>query len=115
MLEKEEYERPMKCIESLCEKVHGHLLTSIDKDYNIVVFIYEFDRIKNKKYLYNLEGRGETYREACIDYIRNIMDSKFNLRYLKKYYATLSLREFIKQDPELKKYYERSRKTDAVD
>ena len=88
---------PMSLIEKLANHYKERILIDVDVDYNICVHINNIDRIYKKKYLSNLEGRGLTYEEACKDYIRNLMDSKYNLRYNSKFYATKTLRTIIRK------------------
>lgn len=92
---------PMKIIEDISSHYNELILTCIDKDYNVVVHINDIDKIYKKKYLFNLDGRGLTYRDACIDYINNLMDKTYNLRYKKYKYITRSLRSYL-----LEKYKE---------
>lgn len=89
------YTEPMKTVEKIANLKNMNICTCIDKDYNVVVYIYQLSKIKDKRYLSNLEGRGKTYREACIDFIINIMDKNYNLRYEKEYYITSVIRSFV--------------------
>ena len=68
---------------------------------DICVWIEKIDRLYKRKYLSNLEGRGKTLEEAYIDYIQNLMNTKYQIRYNKKIYATSSLRNIIKKDKSL--------------
>ena len=86
---------PMKAVESIAKLKHMKIMTCIDVKYNVVVYIPELSRIKEKKYLSNLEGRGNTYREACVNFIYNLMDNDFNIRYKGKYYITELVRVHV--------------------
>ena len=76
---------------------HEKIFTCIDRDGLICVYIHNIDRIYKRKYLSNLEGRGHTYDEACENYILNLMNRKFHLRYKIKFYATTKLRTTIRK------------------
>ena len=89
---------PMKLVEKIASAYKTNVSICIDVDYKICIYIHELDRIRKNKYLSNLEGRGFTYKEACIDYLNNILDERYNIRYKKKYYATTPLRKFIKNN-----------------
>jgi hypothetical protein len=69
-----------------------------DIDGNICVFIDGLDRLKKRRFLSNLEGRGKDYHEACIDYINNLMDKNYLIRYKKKIYATSPLRKIVRSN-----------------
>ena len=99
MFEKNKGERisPMLLMERLAEYYKERIIVDVDVDYKICVHINNIDRIYKKKYLSNLEGRGYTYEDACIDYIKNLMDRKYNIRYNSKFYATNSLRTIVRK------------------
>lgn len=105
-MNKEEYEVPMKIMEDLASLYSAKIHTVIDIDYKVCVYITNIDRLKRKKYLCNLEGRGYTYRDACINYIQNILDTKYQIRFKKKYYASTPLRKIVKSNKlYMTKYY----------
>ena len=87
----------MELIEKIANHYNERIHVTVDKDYNICVHINNIDRIYRKKYLSNLEGRGETYKKACENYIRNLMDKKYYLRYNSKFYATKTIRNIIRK------------------
>ena len=89
------YDVPMKSLEKIAKLRNMTILTCIDANYNVVVYIPQLSRIKNKKYLSNLEGRGLTYRDACVDFIINLMDYNYNIRYKEKYYITSLVRTYV--------------------
>lgn len=87
---------PMFIIEMIAEKYNEKIISLIDNEYNVCVYINNIDRISKKKYLSNIEGRGLTYRDACIDYIEKALDPSYCIRYKKEYYATTPIRKIIK-------------------
>lgn len=89
---------PMRLVERIASLFRSKVSVCIDVDYKICVYIPDIDRIRKKKYLSNLEGRGFTYQEACINYLINVLDKRYNLRYKKKYYATSPIREIIRSN-----------------
>lgn len=89
------HNEPMHIVEKISRTKGMKIMTCIDKDYNVVVYIPQLSRVKNKKYLSNLEGRGQTYREACIDFIKNLMDNNFNIRYNNDFYVTELMRTCV--------------------
>ena len=100
----EYYNLPMILMDKLANYYNERIVLTIDDDYRLCIYINNIDRLYRKKYLSNLEGRGYTYREACIDYIKNLMDSKFNIRYKINLYATNPLRTIIRKS-NFNKYY----------
>ena len=92
-----EYNLPMILMEKLSKASKERIVITVDVDYNICIHINNIDRLYKKKYLSNLEGRGLTYRDACINYINNLMDSNYRLRYKSKFYITTKLRNIIKK------------------
>lgn len=76
----------------------------IDKNKQVFVFIDNLDGLKKKKYLTDLTGRGETYQEACIDYIQKLLDKTICIRYKRKFYATSKIRKLINKTNFRKKY-----------
>ena len=88
---------PMYLVEKCAKCYNEKIVVTIDKDYKICIHIRYIDRLKKRKYLSNLEGRGETYKDACIDYIKNLMDKKYTIRYKLRFYATEKLRTIIRK------------------
>lgn len=76
----------------------------IDKNKQVFVFIEDLDGLKKKKYLTDLTGRGETYQDACIDYIQKLLDRSICIRYKRKFYATSKIRKLINKTNFRKKY-----------
>lgn len=95
--ESNNYVTPMLLMEKLASYYNERIFVDVDVDYKICIHINNIDRIYKKKYLSNLEGRGLTYEEACKDYIKNLMDRKYCIRYKSKFYATNSLRTIIRK------------------
>lgn len=87
---------PMFIIEMIANRYDERIISTIDKDYNICIYINNIDKIKKKKYISNLEGRGLTYKDACIDYINNVLNTDYCIRYKKKFYATTPIRNIVK-------------------
>ena len=99
MLEEMNWEEcPMRLMEELANVYHEHIRVITDVDNRICVWITRIDKLKSRKYLSNLEGRGDTYREACIQYIYNLMNSKYQIRYKHKLYATTPLRNVVRKN-----------------
>lgn len=97
ILSEEEFQLPMKLLELCADQYNEKIILTVDIDYKICVYIKNIDRIKRRKYLSNLEGRGSTYHDACVDFINNLMDKKYNIRYKTKFYATETLRTIIRK------------------
>lgn len=93
----EDYSLPMELVQSCADAYHEKIVITIDKDYKICIYIKNIDRIKGRKYLSNLEGRGNTYRDACINFLCNLMDRNYNIRYKTKFYATEALRTIVRK------------------
>lgn len=87
----------IEMVNCISKVYNERIFTCIDKDGLICVYINNIDKIYNNKYISNLEGRGNTLDEACENYILNIMNKKFNLRYKIKFYATTNLRTIIRK------------------
>lgn len=85
----------IKTVEKIASLRNMKICHDIDKDYNVVVYIPDLALIKNKRYLRNLEGRGDTYAKACEVFIYNLMDIRFNVRYKDKYYITYEIRSYV--------------------
>lgn len=96
-LSNEEYKLPIDLVQKCAEQYHEKIILTIDTEFKICIYIKNIDRIKGRKYLSNLEGRGFTYQEACIDFIKNLMDKNYNIRYKTKFYATESLRTIVRR------------------
>ena len=97
------YAYPMKIMDRLASVYNTRICYIIDVDYKICIWIRGIDKLKNKKYLSNLEGRGYTYRAACLDYIKKLMDKSYLIRFNKKTYATTTLRNVVRHDNIYKK------------
>lgn len=97
ILTSDEYILPMELVEKCANEYHEKIILTIDKDYHICIYIKNIDRIKNRRLLSNLEGRGLTYHDACIDFILNLMDKNYTIRYKSKFYATETLRTIIRK------------------
>ena len=91
------YNLPMELVQKCADEYHEKIVLTIDKDYKICIYIKNIDRIKGRKYLSNLEGRGFTYHDACVDFLINLMDKNYFLRYKTKFYATEALRGIIRK------------------
>ena len=87
----------IKLVHKIAKLYNQKVRFIIDNDGLYCVFIDNLDRIKSRKYLSNLEGRGNTKEEACVNYILNLLDSSFNIRYSKNIYATEKVRRIIKK------------------
>lgn len=84
-------------VDKVADTYNEKVQTCIDIDDMICVYIHNIDKIYKRQYLSNLEGRGYTYEQACKNYINNMMDRKFNLRYKIRFYATTKLRTIIRK------------------
>jgi hypothetical protein len=91
-------------MQELSDSYHTKIRVIVDENNKYCVWIDHIDRIKRKKYLSNLIGRGDTYIDACIDYLINLLDTSYHLRYMKDFYATTTLRNIIKRNKPLMKY-----------
>ena len=90
-----EYDLPMKVLDAIAELYNEKIMYCIDVNYNICVYVPNINKIYKLRYLKNLEGRGISYHDACLDYLKNANDNKFKLRY-KKLYATSKIRKIIR-------------------
>lgn len=84
-------------LKEISDKYNEKIISYNDVDNNVVVYIRNIDKIKKKKYLYPLEGRGVDYEKACDDFINKAMDSSFNLRYKLTLYSTTNIRAIIRK------------------
>lgn len=82
---------------SIAKLYNEKVITCIDSDGLICVYIKNIDCIYKRKYLRNLEGRGCSFDVACENYINNAMDTNYNLRYKIKFYATTKIRRIIRK------------------
>lgn len=83
----------------------GSPSTGIDKDYNVFIWYHKLSRMKGKKdLLIDVSGRGPTYRDACIDFLNQLLDDNYKLKVDGKGYSTKKIREIITKtcmyDPE---------------
>jgi len=84
-------------VSKMAKKYGEEMVMGIDSDGLYYVFITNIDRLKNKRYMKDLTGHGVTVYDACMDYILAVMDRRYNIRYRKKYYATVKLRNIIRR------------------
>lgn len=99
---------PGEIFKSIAQLYHSRYHIGIDKNTDVYVFIDNIDGIKKKKYLTDITGRGNTYQEACIDYIKKLLDRSICLRYKRKFYATRKIRSFINKTEFRERYYAKS-------
>lgn len=84
-------------IKHISELYSGRIMFYLDVNNDYVIFIQNIERIKRKKYISNLEGRGSTLEDACERYIHNALNTDYNLRYKHKFYVTTPIRNMIKK------------------
>lgn len=85
-------------INRIAEYYNEKVISCIDINNMICVYITNIDKLKHKSMLSNLEGRGITYEDACIDYIINALDTQYTLRHNHTLYVTTKIRKILKSN-----------------
>lgn len=91
------YNLPMKIVEKIDKSVEyiGKKVVGVDKHYRVFFYFTNLARIDaSTNNQVDITGRGETYREACIDFLEKCLQEKYNLR-VGKGYGTDRIRTVI--------------------
>lgn len=91
------YQLPIFILLEIASSFHEKIVIGIDTDELLYLYIPNLDRLKRRKFLSDLTGRGPTLYDASMDFLRQVMDPLFTIRYKKKYYATTKLRSIVKK------------------
>lgn len=97
-LNKEHYEIPMNAIKAISESPgFSDPVIGIDADYKVYLYFKEIDGLINlDSGLYrSVTGRGDTYRDACLDLLNQLLDTKYRIRTMSGGYKTEKIRKVI--------------------
>lgn len=85
-------------MEKLAKRYNTKVIHGLDINGLYYIYIRDIDKLKKRKYLYPLEGRSIDLLIVYKNYLRNLMNPQYQIRYKRKLYATTPLRNIVKSE-----------------
>ena len=84
----------VELVDTLMETYHLTRRCEIDIDHKIVIWFDKLEFITKRSLLKSCDGRGETYTEACMDLVKKLHATKYNIR-INGGYHTNDVKELV--------------------